>query len=188
MILRLITCILVAFGLTGALRASPVSDVAVPADILSQLRIELSKNPRLHGCIEAMGGSQEDIFSKNFRVQTIDTTKSGQPEIAVQGVGTCLCSPTGNCEFWVFTKTENGYRELLHTSKVQRFKIVKAESRRHEDIFTYMHGSAVESEVRVFRFDGIRYHLAECMQEKYMDSAGNDLKEPIITPAKCRGK
>jgi len=103
------------------------------------------------------------------------------PEIVVQGRGTCLCSATGNCAFWIFKKTTSGFKTVLATDLVQDFNFKNTRTNGYRDLVTSAHGSISDSELRVFRFDGTRYRLKKCYDKRYM----YPMKYPKITPEPC---
>ncbi len=85
-----------------------------------------------------------EIFdcSKNFRVEKIDLNGDRKPEFVVQGLDKYLCSPTGNCYFWVYRKTENAYKQILEASGVQQYNFKRTLNNGYLDLMTFMHGSA----------------------------------------------
>jgi hypothetical protein len=77
--------------------------------------------------------------------------------LAVKGSGGCFCSPTGNCEFWIYLLKSGRYRAVLRRGSVQTFGFLKSRTHGYPDLVTWSHGSATESGARLFRFDGNRY-------------------------------
>ena len=130
--------------------------------------------------------------SENFETERVDLNRDGKSEIVVQGLNKYLCSPTGNCSYWVYRKTENGYEKLLQASDVQQYYFQKSFSNEHRDIMTAMHGSAWDSDLSVYKFDGTQYRLKECMSRSYsyLDKQGRvrETSKPIIKPIKCQAE
>jgi hypothetical protein len=77
--------------------------------------------------------------------------------LSIQGHGDCLCSPTGNCDFWIYKPYKGGYRLILETGNVQIFGFLKSRTKGYPDLVTWSHGSAFDSEAQLFRFDGNQY-------------------------------
>jgi hypothetical protein len=122
------------------------------------------------------------------RVKFIDLNGDGIPEVIVQGSGEYSCSPTGNCDFYVFMRSGNGYKLILEKGAVQTFTISSRRTSGFNDLVLGQHGSAYESGQFVYRFsDGI-YRKGPCYNVSYQRLVGDeiqDLNEPDITP--CNG-
>ncbi len=114
---------------------------------------------------------------------------NGRTQIIVQGVGECQCSPTGNCSFWVYEKSTDGYRRLLVTNMVQVFSVENTRSHGYRDIVTGAHGSAFDTDLTVFKFDGERYQPRECWSMSYprtIDSkSGRITGKPTLEKRDC---
>ena len=106
-----------------------------------------------------------------------------QGGLAIQGQGTCFCSPTGNCEFWIYQLKSGKYRAVLRRGSVQVFGFLKSRTHGYPDLVTWSHGSATDSGGRLFRFDGNRYVASGSWDEQY-EYLGDDGK--IVTPDKPR--
>jgi hypothetical protein len=48
------------------------------------------------------------------QVKAVDLSGEGSREYLANGTGNCLCSPTGNCEVWVFRQNDDKYSVILH--------------------------------------------------------------------------
>ena len=121
-------------------------------------------------------------------VQLIDLNGDGVPEIVAQAVGDQLCSPTGNCAFWVFQKTTSGYRLILEKGAAQGFTIQPNRTNGYSDVVLTMHGSATEQGLYLYQFKQDRYRRAACYDANwtYLDKNNEvqELKEPRITACK----
>lgn len=130
--------------------------------------------------------------SDNFRTKKIDLNRDGKPEFAVQGLNEHLCSPTGNCSFWIYRQSDKGYEPLLDTGDVQQYYFQNTISNGYRDIITAMHGSATDSDLSVYKFDGKQYQLKECMERSYSykDKQGRYRirRTPLITHVKCQSE
>ena len=97
-----------------------------------------------------------------------------------------LCSPTGNCSLWIIDLRHR--RFLLDTIGVQAFTADSASPHGMPDLVTRMHGSATESDLTRWSFQGGRYFRSACAALEYADADGNIRKEPTITPHPCNSE
>ena len=97
-----------------------------------------------------------------------------------------LCSPTGNCSFWIIDLRHR--RFLLDTIGVQMFTADTAPPHGMPDIVTRMHGSATESDLTRWSFQGNRYLRSACAALEYADVDGKARKEPTITSHPCNSE
>ena len=106
--------------------------------------------------------------------------------LAIQGRGLCFCSPTGNCQLWIYRVKDGAYHELLGIGTVQFFGFVKSSTHGYPDLVAWSHGSATDYGVRLFRFNDYRYRNSGDWEEQYeyLDAAGQvvDVKKPRIIP------
>lgn len=97
------------------------------------------------------------------------------------------CSPTGNCSILVVRALDSEYQVVLEGIG-QSFALDRGEAHGLRDVVLRMHGSATESTVKSYRFNGMRYIRSACYNESFaiLDSNGNlqELSEPRRTP--CR--
>jgi len=121
------------------------------------------------------------------RIELVDLNGDGIPEVVAQAMTDC--SPTGNCDVWIFQKARKGYRLLLEGFG-QTITIQKMRSSRFAAIVISMHGSATESELREYRYADGRYRETGCYgaswEEREADNSVRELKEPRITPCESR--
>jgi hypothetical protein len=105
--------------------------------------------------------------------------------LAIQGRGGCFCSPTGNCEFWIYQLKNGKYRAVLRKGSVQTFGFLKSRTHGYPDLVTWSHGSATQTGARLFRFDGNRYAASGGwdVEFEYLGDDGQIVKpdEPRIT-------
>jgi len=117
-----------------------------------------------------------------LRAETIDLNNDGTPELIVQGG----CAAVGNCSTWVFRKTKSGYQQILN-DEAQVVRTREVGTHGYRDIVFQVHGSAYESKVSTYRFDGKHYHLNGCIYRNYsyIDKKGrfHIRKRPQLT--KC---
>jgi hypothetical protein len=136
--------------------------------------------------LEIESESQLRKAAMDTRIKTIDLNSDGVPEVVAQGM--VNCSPTGNCPFWVFQKTNHSYKLLLE-SYGQTFTIQKRRTNGYRDIVVSMQGSATESGLTDYRYKDGSYHEVGCYDAEWTAIEGDtirELKEPKITPCGYR--
>jgi hypothetical protein len=147
----------------------------IAAAIASQLRPNMSE-------LEIESEDQLRKSALDTRIKLIDLNHDGVPEVVAQGV--VNCSPTGNCPFWIFRRTRRGYKSLVEEYG-QTFTIQKTSTNGFRDIVVSMHGSATESGLTDYRFDGDVYRETGCYNASWTVLEGEnlrELKEPRIAP------
>ena len=152
----------------------------VPKEIVRQL---LSGDEGLRKYVRV----RPDGTAENLVAVPLELNGDGEPELEVHGTGD-ICGAQ-NCAAWVFRKTARGYEMLLDADSVQTVKPQKTSTRGYRDIITSMHGSAWDSGLTLYKFDGRRYRRVACYQRtyRYRDRRGNfrELRRPRATPEKC---
>jgi hypothetical protein len=108
-----------------------------------------------------------------------------QKRLLIRGAGRFLCSPTGNCPYWIVRRTADGYEQEIEGS-AQTVDIQRGQSQ-FPEVLSRQHGSAFDSELRLYQFDGARYRLTKCMDQNYSDPNNFDhtLDKPLITEIPC---
>jgi len=121
-----------------------------------------------------------------YRVEMIDLRgDSKETAFAVQGVGEYECSPTGNCGVQVFRPSEGRYSVVLQGT-AQSVWIWPTQTNGFYDIVLGMHGSATSTGLKLYKFDGSRYHRMACYNADFQylgqDGEIHELENPRITP------
>ncbi len=136
---------------------------------------------------------RKDSFAGNSEreasVELLDVDGDGKKELAMQ----TGCATVGNCGFWLFQKTPDGYRQLLVADMVQQFKLRKTRTNKYFDMETREHGSATSGGIAIYKYDGTEYKIVECFGYEY-ESTGKIVNgqsvtrdKPTITRADCSG-
>ena len=119
-------------------------------------------------------------------VAFVDLAEDGRNEVVAQGRSEDACSPTGNCPFWILRRGRDGYRVILDADSTQTFTIQPNQTNGFHDVVLSMHGSAFESQLTLFKFDGSAYEPVSCYSANWeivdRDGTWHELKEPRITP------
>jgi hypothetical protein len=120
-----------------------------------------------------------------------------QSRLLIHSRGKSLCSITGDCPYWIFQKTENGYAQEIEGSAlsvdIEAGKSHFPELLARQAVFTPA-GTDVSSdsvfsfELRLYQFDGNHYRLTKCMYETTSVRAyvRHHLDKPIITEIACK--
>jgi hypothetical protein len=123
--------------------------------------------------------------ARESRVAMVDLDAAGSSEVIVQMSGeNSGCGGTGNCPLLILEKTTNSYKTILRAT-AQTFVADEARSNGFRDVVLGLHGSATESELRVYHYRDGRYGKVACYEAAWQaDLTGPTLKQPIIT--KCQ--
>jgi hypothetical protein len=135
-------------------------------------------------CVSPMRSLQKELAS--IRIAQARLTPTSEKYLLVQASDSCHCGGTGNCSFWVLRKKPNGFDILLDTDMVQTFALERHFTHGFRDLKTSSHGSAFQSGLVRYQFDGKEYRAAECAESLYeVDDGGNVAKKPTITRVDC---
>jgi hypothetical protein len=122
------------------------------------------------------------------RIKLVALGRGGNSDFIVQA-GSALCSPTGNCTFWILRRRGNLYTPLLET-EAQTFTLQRSRNNGLLDIVLTRHSSASESEVKVYKFDGKSYKESGCYMAEWAqlgpDGEFHKLKAPKLTACNMR--
>ena len=123
-----------------------------------------------------------------------------QSRLLIHSRGKSLCSVTGDCPYWIFQKTENGYAQEIEgsalTVDIQTGKSQFPEVLARQTVFTPTRDavgppasdSVFSFELRLYQFDGNHYRLTKCMYETTSVRAHvrHHLDKPIISEIACK--
>ena len=130
----------------------------------------------------------EEIIAKT-RIKAVDLGGSSFKEFAALSGDDQSCSPTGNCEFWILQQDAGKYSVILHRIATQTFTIQPTISNGFHDLVLGQHGSATETGLTLYCFDGSKYRRVACYDASWRslgkDGEYHDLKEPRIVPTTC---
>jgi hypothetical protein len=116
------------------------------------------------------------------RIELVDLDKDGKLEVIAQSWADETCGATGNCLFWIFKKTDRGYKTILNGG-AQVFTVEETSTNGFRDITLGLHDSATRSELHPYRFGDGRYRKRGCFDANWVKEIGGPtLKKPIITP------
>jgi hypothetical protein len=152
------------------------------SDLISTIILQMREDQADHDA-----GSDKELreIAEKTNVAFVDFDGHGRNEIVAQGSGEDACSPTGNCPFWILRHGRDGYRVILDADSTQTFTIQSSRTNGFSDIVLGMHGSATDSTLTIYKFDGSKYRDAGCYEANWgiVDKGGtwHDLKEPRVT-------
>jgi hypothetical protein len=161
-------------------KSSDLSDVeraSLVGAVLSQLN-------NFHSHLDSLGEQELQKDASDARIEMIDLGGDGRKEAIVQAVGIVPCSVTGNCDFWVFKRSGQGYSAILH-GLAQSFTIQPTHANGWSDIVLVRHGSATVAGLKLYRFSGSVYRPHACYDASWQylgrDGERHRLKDPQIT-------
>jgi hypothetical protein len=179
-VLPAVCIICVSLVLRSPVVAQKGRTVEVPKEIVQQL----IKDQELKEFIQL----RPDGSAENLVAEPLDLDRDGKPELEVHGIGPGICG-AANCVTWIYRKAANEYQMLLDAGSIQRVEPQNTFTKDYRDIITSMHGSAWDSDLTLYKFDGKQYQRVGCFFRtyRYKDKRGNyrESKLPIITRAKC---
>jgi len=170
------TIALAAALAAGAASSSAVEHRKVPAAIVKDLNV-----PGL--------GLEFDAAGKvtNLAAEPIELNGDSEPELVVHGLGH-ICG-AANCMTWLYRKAGRGYELLLDAGTINRIEPQKSFTKGYRDIMAVMHGSAYDSDLKLYKFDGHVYRRKGCFyrtdQTRDQDGTMRELKKPKITRTRC---
>lgn len=166
--------------------ARPSPPAKVPPEIVERVRAELMDDADLQDCLQE--DTQEPIKVEEVLSAEAIELGEGHQGLVVRGSGDCLCSPSGNCEVWVFESAGERPKLLLRASAVQEVTPRESASNGYRDLVTSVHASGGDSDLSVYQFDGKEYRLKECLRRTFIDAQGHKLKQPRLVPGSCEAQ
>jgi hypothetical protein len=152
---------------------------AVPRPILEQLLDDTAFTDWVF--------APRDSIAANLIAERLDLNGDGRPELKIRGINS-VCQ-INNCVAWIYRQTGSGYERLLDAGIIQQLEPQATTSHGYRDIMTFHHGSAWDSDLTLYRFDGRAYKRARCFVRtyRYLDAQGrsHELKKPRITRVAC---
>jgi hypothetical protein len=136
-------------------------------------------------------GSEQELLAAaaQTRINAVHLRANGVTDFLAQS-GMELCSPTGNCQSWVFRHDDDEYSVILDRGATQAFTIQPTMTNGFHDLVLSQHGSATEQGLTLYRFNGSKYHAAACYEADWeipgKDGQPIELREPHITPCSSR--
>lgn len=168
------------FVLTKPSAAQQRRKVAVPREIIEQML----KDEDFKYALEPKHENTVAGLSKYLVAELADLNRDGRPELLVHGIND-ICGPYW-CTHRVYRKTGAGY-QLLFEDDVADLQPQKTYTNGYRDIMTERHGSASESELTLYKFDGKVYTRRACFMREYRhreERRGVD-RRPKVTRVKC---
>ena len=107
-----------------------------------------------------------------LEIKKVDLNQDGDVEILLRGNNFNLCSPVGNCAFWIFEKRIKNYRKILYStdyidvSKLGE-QILKRKTNDYSDILLKGHLSGYETSFTKYKFNGKKYIETKCSVETF---------------------
>ena len=176
---------LISLTATGCSHSSPAAKEPAPTEhgppLMSNDQLAVPAEIARELMQRSFMGEETHLEAKKL------TSDDGNQRILISARGDVMCSPTGNCPYWIFQKTDKGYEEEVDIGVAQSVDITKSKDEKYPTLKVRQHGSATESEERTYQFDGSHYRLTKCSDLEYQDP--NDveriLDKPVITEIQC---
>ena len=136
-----------------------------------------------------LSGTDEDCpsdsSSTTYGWSYVSLKSDGNRELVARIRNSCVCSPTGNCDFRVFRRSGNKCVLLLESNgSVQTFQILSTASHRLHDFETSMHGSAYDSEITRGKFNpSPRLELNGCVIMTLYERIARFVQAERVCPA-----
>lgn len=127
--------------------------------------------------VESTSFDVPDSWGKELRVRRI--SMGGSDGLLVRGTQ-LLCGGTGNCETWVFRRSQGKWLNLIGEEApiVSGFGFEQEASRGIKNFLVSANSSATKGSRILFKFDGKVYRQSECY-EVSIDHAGADRIEKV---------
>lgn len=115
----------------------------------------------------------------------IDLNRDGQKEFLLRGKNFNLCSPVGNCAFWVYGKKGKKYRKLLDSTDFWEItamgsQVKKSKTKGYFDILLKGHMTASDTTYELYKFDGTRYKQSKCLVETPISGSSDNPKWEFV--------
>jgi len=128
-------------------------------------------------------------LARNTRIELVDLNGDNKPEYILQAFDIKEgCGATGNCTFWIFVKTDHGFKKILDTRDKdgiggdERITVESYSTNGFRDIVLAAHASAAEKSLELYRYELGMYRLKECYWADWVDHDHDEraLKNPVI--------
>jgi hypothetical protein len=130
---------------------------------------ELKKDTEFKDRVRGEAG--ELSCSDVLELKPVDLNSDGSEEFLVRGKDSPVCSPVGNCGFWIVGKLGKRVRLLLSSSdyngesELLGEQIQRSRTSGYSNILLKGHFSAAETSYTTYSFDGKKYVESRCMYE-----------------------
>lgn len=117
-------------------------------------------------------------------VKKIDLNRDGTKEFLLRGKS--LCSPVGNCGFWVYEKKGNKFKKLLYSTDQWEMtdlpnQVKKSRTNGYFDILLKGHFTASETTYQYYKFVKGKYKLTKDLIETCIVCSGDNPKWKMMT-------
>jgi hypothetical protein len=178
-----------ALGLLITFTSNPaVAQKRQTVEVPRQIVQRLMKDEDIKGFLEYRQEYRNSGLAKYLTAELIDLNRDGTSELIVRGINE-ICGAT-NCYTWIYRKVGNSYQMLLYAGFIQQIELKRTFTRGYRDIIASMHGSAWDSDLTLYKFDGKQYRQVGCYTSTYLfkDKSGGyrESKRPRINRVKCK--
>lgn len=110
-----------------------------------------------------------------FSAQEIDLNNDGNMELVLKQSEENPFCQGHNCPIWIFNKKGKNYQLLLN-ERIGNYDLVilKNKNNNHHDLLLTAHRSALEHELKIYKFSGAKYHIKKCVLETVISNDQGD--------------
>ena len=158
-----------------------IAEAPLPVEGRSAVRATLVEMLKRKGVTATLSIRELEQLANSTRVKLIDVTGDGVPDVIAEGGAAEICSPTGNCPWWVLTKQGSLYSPILE-SFGNGLSTNCRPSKGQCDIVVFMHGSATELSIKLYRLANRRYRRMAAYDAVWpQDEDGRTARTPAVT-------
>ncbi len=123
-------------------------------------------------------------IASTSRVRFVDLGGDSKPLLLTASIGLeGGCDAMGNCPFWIFRHTEDGYVSLLDTV-ARSYTVQPTSSNGFSDLVLTRRTSADESRLTVYHYADGKYTDAGCYTATSPTSKDGESQDPVISACK----
>ncbi|HEY8559638.1 MAG TPA: hypothetical protein VIL74_04480 [Pyrinomonadaceae bacterium] len=121
-----------------------------------------------------------------FEIKEFDLNQDGNKEILLRGKNFNLCSPVGNCGFWIYERAGKGYQKILGSTDYSDIielphQIQKNKTNGYRDVLLKGHFTASDTTYRHYKFIGKKYKLVKDLINACVVCTGDNPKWKMMT-------
>lgn len=182
--LMLTLCLAIGFSQSRQKRSSSLpakSETAqLPDDLVQQIATD---NDEVRKYL-----NEEEDRAKHFEARLVDVNDDGRPEYEIDNTDPAspFCFMEGNCTFWLYRKTSDGW-ELLLTTDVPILQL-KTSTNGYRDLSRHASVGATHEYTTIYKFDGRHYQAKECFEYEYtkVSRSGIPFARKLISRGPCK--
>ena len=121
-----------------------------------------------------------------LEIKRVDLNQDGNKEILILGKSLSLCSPVGNCAFWIFEKRGKSYQKLIYSNDYIDItkngqQLQRKKTNGYFDILLKGHLSASDTSYEFYKYNGKNYKLHKSLVQACIICVGENPKWEFMT-------